>query len=128
MPVLHPDTNIPGCETGQVVYVLLTPLGTAWKTNFLHSPYEAACRIGMEPLCTLQQRTVRAPVWYHSVHTCIINTAINDTPRNDWMPASHTIGQPSHLAGIQPAELLRRQAMLSLSCRPLVPGHLLTIN
>ena len=67
-----------------------------------------------------------APVWCHSVHICIIDTAINDalcivtgclrpTPLDN-LPI---------LAGIQPAELCQRQAMLSLSCLALVPGHLL---
>jgi len=41
------------------------------------------------------------------------------------MPASYTSGQPSNLAGIQPAELRRRGAAQSLGRRAMEPGHLL---
>jgi len=41
------------------------------------------------------------------------------------MPASYTSGQPSNLAGIQPAELRRNGATMSLARRAIEPGHLL---
>jgi len=41
------------------------------------------------------------------------------------MPASYTSGQPSNLAGIQPAELRRKGATLSLARCAMEPGHLL---
>ena len=66
-------------------------------------------------------------VWCCSVHTRIIDMAINEALHRDWMPASHTIRLPSHPCrpNIQPAEIHRRQAMLSLCCWALAPGHLL---
>ena len=65
-----------------------------------------------------------APVWCHSVHNRIIDTAINDTLHSDWLRPSPLDNLPI-VAGIQPAELRQRQAMLSLSCQALTPGHLL---
>jgi len=67
-----------------------------------------------------------APVWCRSAHTCLIDLAINDalqivtgclrpTPA-DKFPI---------LAGIQPAELCRNGATLSLARRAMEPGHLL---
>ena len=67
-----------------------------------------------------------APVWCRSVHTHIIDMAINDTLRVVTGCLCPTpLDNLPIFAGIQPAELLQRQAMLSLSYRALVPGHLL---
>ena len=67
-----------------------------------------------------------APLWCRSVHTRVIDMTINDTLRvvTGCLRPTPLDNLPI-LAGIQPAELRRRQAMLSLSCRALVPGHLL---
>ena len=67
-----------------------------------------------------------AAVWCHNVHTCIIDTAINNAFR---IVTGCLRPTPVHnlpiLAGIQPAELHRRQPILSLSCWALVQGHML---
>ena len=66
------------------------------------------------------------PVWCHSVHTCIVNMANNDTlcVVTGYLHPTLLDNVPI-LVGIQPAELRRRQAMLCLNCQALVPGHLL---
>ena len=64
-------------------------------------------------------------VWCHSVHTRIIDTAINDTLRVVTGCLHPTqLDNLLILAGIQPAELSQRQAMLFLSCWALISGHL----
>jgi len=66
-----------------------------------------------------------ALVWCRSTHTCLIDSAINNTlgivtvclrPPADNLPT---------LAGIQPAELLRNGDTLSLARCTMEPGHLL---
>ena len=67
-----------------------------------------------------------APVWCRSAHTRLIHPAINDALRivtgcqrptpSDKLPI---------IAGIQPAELRRSEAALSLARRAMEPGHLL---
>ena len=67
------------------------------------------------------------PVWCHSAHTCLIDSVLNDTLRivtgylhptpMDYLPV---------LSGIQPAELCRMGATLSLAHRgSLDPDHIL---
>jgi len=67
-----------------------------------------------------------APVWCRGAHTHLIDPIINDALRIVTVclrprPADNL----SILAGIQPAELRRRGATLSLGCRAMEPGHLL---
>jgi len=71
------------------------------------------------------------PVWCCSAHTCLINPAINDTFRivtGCLRPIP--VDNLRILAGIQPAELQRKKAILSLARRAMEPGHLLysTLN
>ena len=70
------------------------------------------------PLCTQQQSTVHlSGVSVYTLNDTfrVVIGCLRPTPLNN-LPIS---------AGIQPAELRRRQAMLSLGCWPLIPGHLL---
>jgi len=67
-----------------------------------------------------------APVWCRSAHTRLIDPAINDALRTVTgclrpTPADNL----TVLAGIQPAELRRNGAALSLARRVIEPGHLL---
>ena len=68
-----------------------------------------------------------APVWCCSAHTRLIDSVLNDALRIvtgclRQTPADY----PLVLAGIQPAELRRLGATLSLACRgSLDPGHIL---
>jgi len=67
-----------------------------------------------------------APVWYRSAHTRLIDPAINDalrivTGRLRPIPADNL----PILVGIQPSELRRKGATLSLARRAMEPGHLL---
>jgi len=67
-----------------------------------------------------------APVWCRSAHTHIIDPTINDTLGivTGWLRPTPADNLPI-LAGIQPAELHRRGATLSLGHRAMEPGHLL---
>jgi len=67
-----------------------------------------------------------APVWCRSAHICLIHPTINDALRivtGCLRPTPADIFPI--LAGIQPAELRRSGATLSLGCRAMEPGHLL---
>ena len=67
-----------------------------------------------------------APVWCRSAHTRLIDPTINDTLRIVAGCLRLTPGDSLPiLAGIQPAELRRRGATLSLGSRAMEPGHLL---
>jgi len=67
-----------------------------------------------------------APVWCRSAHTCLIDPTINDALRivTGCLRPTPTDNLPI-LAGIQPAELRRRGATLSLGRRAMEPGNLL---
>ena len=68
-----------------------------------------------------------APVWCRSAHTHLINSVLNDALRivTEWLRPTPTDYLPV-LAGIQPAELRRLGATLSLVCRgSLDPDHVL---
>ena len=67
-----------------------------------------------------------APTWGRSAHTRLIDTTINDALRivTGCLRPTPTEYLPM-LAGIQPAELRRSSATLSLACRALEPLHLL---
>ena len=66
------------------------------------------------------------PVWCCSAHTHVIDSAINDALRivTRCLPPTPTDNCPT-LAGIQPAELHRNGATLSLARRAMEHGHLL---
>jgi len=66
------------------------------------------------------------PVWCRSAHTCLIDPAINDTMRivTGCLRPTPADNLPI-LAGIQPAELRRSGATLSLGRRAMESGHLL---
>jgi len=67
-----------------------------------------------------------APAWCRSAHTRLIDPTINDTLRIVTGCLRPTpAGNLLILAGIQPAELRRRGATLSLGRRAMEPGHLL---
>ena len=67
-----------------------------------------------------------APVWSHSAHTRLIDPAINDALRIVIVCLCPTPADNLPiLAGIQPAELRRSGATLSLARRAMEPGHLL---
>ena len=67
-----------------------------------------------------------APVWCRSAHTRLIDPSINDALRivTGCLRPTPADNLPI-LAGIQPAELRRRGAILSLGRRAMEPGHLL---
>jgi len=67
-----------------------------------------------------------APVWCRSAHTRLIDPTINDALRivTGCLCLTPADNLPI-LAGIQPAELLRRGAIPSLGPRAMEPGHLL---
>jgi len=67
-----------------------------------------------------------APVWCRSAHTRLIEPAINDALRivTGCLRPTPVDNLPI-LAGIQPAELRRNGAALSLARRAMEPGHLL---
>jgi len=67
-----------------------------------------------------------APVWCRSVHTRLIDPTINDALRivTECLRPTPADNLPI-LAGIQPAELRRNEATLSLARRAMEPGHLL---
>jgi len=67
-----------------------------------------------------------APVWCRSAHTHLIDPTINDALRivTGCLRPTPAENLPI-LAGIQPAELCRRGATLSLGRRALETGHLL---
>ena len=68
-----------------------------------------------------------APAWCHSAHTCLIDSALNDALRivTGCLRPTPTDHLPI-LSGIQPAELRRLGATLSLArCGTLDPDHIL---
>jgi len=67
-----------------------------------------------------------APVWCRSAHTCLIDPAINNALRivTGCLRPTPVDNLPI-LAGIQPAELRRNGATLSIARRATEPGHLL---
>jgi len=67
-----------------------------------------------------------AHVWCRSARTCLIDPAINNALRTvtGCLRATPADNLPV-LTGIQPAELRRKGATLSLSRRAVGPGHLL---
>jgi len=67
-----------------------------------------------------------APVWCRSTHTCLIDPTINDALRivtGSLRPT--TADNLPILTGIQPAELCRSGATLSLGRQAMEPGHML---
>jgi len=67
-----------------------------------------------------------APVWRRSAHTRLIDPTINDTLRIVTGCLHRTpVDNLTILAGIQPAEVRRSGATLSLGRRAMEPGHLL---
>ena len=69
-----------------------------------------------------------APVWCRSAHTCLIDSVLNDALRivTDCLRPTPTDCLIPVLAGIQPAELRRLGATLSLAYRgSLDPDHIL---
>jgi len=66
------------------------------------------------------------PVWCRSARTCFIDPTINDALRIVTVCLCPTPADNLPIiAGIQPAELCRSGATLSLGCRATEPGHLL---
>ena len=67
------------------------------------------------------------PVWCRSAHTCLIDPTINNALRivSGCMRPTPADNLPI-IAGIQPAELRRSGATLSLARRATEPGHLLS--
>jgi len=67
-----------------------------------------------------------APVWCRSAHTCLIDPTINDALGNvtGCLRRTPADNLPT-LTGIQPAELHRIGATLSLARHAMEPGHLL---
>jgi len=66
-----------------------------------------------------------APVWCHSAHTAYRSRHQRRLANCDCVPESYTSGNLPVLADIQPAELRRNGATLSLAGRAMEPGHLL---
>jgi len=67
-----------------------------------------------------------SPAWCHSTHTCLIDPAINDALRivTGCLRPTPEDNLPM-LADIQPAELRRNEATLSLARRAMEPGRLI---
>ena len=101
------------------------------KTIFARHTAEVTGRFRMECLC---QNTTHsclimycAPVWCRSAHTCLIDSVFNDSLRivTGYLRPTPTDHLPI-LSGIQPAELWRLGATLSLLHRgSLDPDHIL---
>ena len=108
MPILYQDTNIPRLKLDRsLTYHPPTPWVTAWKTNFMRNPYEAACQLEMGcpwPLCTERCILVCTFLVSQCAHPHHQHSNWWYTPHDDWMPASHTIRQHSIFAGIQPTD------------------------
>jgi len=97
---------------------------------------EAACwlRLGCWSNNSASSHPSHSPFNHRVLHACLVPQCSYPPhrPRHqrrlancDWMPASYPCGQPSNLAGIQPAELRCNGATLSLARRAVEPGHLL---
>ena len=89
--------------------------------------------VGAKTLCTATLSLVYStaeycvPVWCHSAHTCFIDSVLNNTLRiiTGCLRPTPTDHLPV-LSGIQPAELRRMGATLSLAhCGSLDPDHIL---
>jgi len=95
----------------------------------VHGSYHKSNQITQEQkmIChsTLQSRNC-VPVWCCSAHTHLIDSAINDALRIvTGCQRSTPADNLPILAGIQPGELRRNGAALSLARRAMEPGHLL---
>jgi len=66
-----------------------------------------------------------APVWCRSAHTCLVDPVIEGALRTVTGCLRPTPADFPILAGIQPADLRRKGATLSLARRATDPGHLL---
>ena len=131
--------------TGQIAYVSSTSSGIVKKTIFARHTAEAIYRLRMGCLCqntmhsalslvysTAEYRWFQPglnPVWCRSVHTRLIDSVLKDALRNahsHWLPASTPTDHLAVLSRIQPAELRRLEATLSLAHRgSLDPDHIL---
>jgi len=65
------------------------------------------------------------PVWFRSAHTCLIYSVINDLGTVTGCLRPTPADNLPNLADIQPDELRREGARVSLTHRPMEPGHLL---
>jgi len=90
-----------------------------WSNKSANSHPAEYCRV-------LRSAEYCAPVWCRSAHTHLIDPTINDALRfvTGCLRLTPAENLPI-LAGIQPAELCRRGATLSLGRCALEPGHLL---
>ena len=124
-------------KTGQIAHVSSSFCGIAQKTIVAHYTAEATRGLGMGAGAkTLRIATLSlvystaeyyAPVWCRSAHTRLIDSVLNDALRivTGCLRPTPTDHLPV-LSGIQPAELRRMGATLSLAHREsLDPDHIL---
>ena len=129
--------QIPRSNVGQVAHVLLTPWVTSQKADITRRRYWGSLLALVRTLEQQQRRIATfalvhstaeywASVWCCSAHTHLIDPAINDVLRTVTgclcpTPADNL----PILTGIQPVELRRNGATLSLARSAMEPGHLL---
>jgi len=77
-------------------------------------------------VCSVHNNAANSHPWCRSAHTCLIDPTINDALRivTGCLRPTPADNLPT-LASIQPAELRRSGATLSLVRRAMEPGHLL---
>ena len=138
-PALLLQDQIPQSNVGQVAHVSPIPWVTSQEANITRRNPEAGCWLWLGCWSNNVAWSIRAtlalvhsaaeycaPVWCHSAHTCLIDPTINDTL---WIVTGCLHPQLADnlpiLAGIQPAELHRRGATLSLGHRAMEPAHVL---
>ena len=135
-PALVLWAQIPRSNVGQVPHVPPTPWVTSQEANITRRIPEAVAGSGWGAgVTTLRTATLAlvhstaeycAPVWCCSAHARLIDPTINDALRivTGCLHPTPADNLPI-LAGIQPAELRRTGATLSLGRRAMEPGHLL---
>ena len=132
--------QIPRSNVGQVAHASPTPWVTSQEAVITRHALEATCWLRLDAgATTLRTATLAlawtlvhssaecwAPVWCRSAHSRLTDSAVNDTLQivTGCLRPTPANNLPT-LAGIQPAELRRNGATLSLARRAMEPGHLL---
>ena len=132
-----PSSNLLWSKTGHITHVPTPSRDIGQKTSYLRHASEATCRLGMgagaKTLRTAALSLVYStaeyciPVWCRSAHTRPIAIILNDALRIvTGCPRPTPTGHLPIFSGIQPAELRRLGATLSLAKRSnLDPDHIL---
>jgi len=126
--------QIPWSNVGQVAHVSPTPWVSSQEADITLSAPEASCwfrggcwrnnvahgHLSPGTFNRRELRTCLVPQCWHQPHWPRHQQRLANC---DWMPVSYISGQPSILAGIQPAELRRKEAILSLAGCAMEPRH-----